>query len=105
MFLNLRQIHAEDIFAFTQSRRFQNLITLQGSIGLNFNLAELIIRVFEEKTPGSESNTEIETNGKAGKEHNLRSDHKDPSIPMLSRLMGANFYIEEMLLAALSRIR
>jgi hypothetical protein len=97
----MREVNAENIFTLAQASGFYDLIALQRSIGLHLDLAQLIVRVFEEQTLRSELNAKIETDAKARGQHDLRDDNQDATVAVLRRLMGPDPDIEKMLLAAL----
>ena len=75
------------------------------SIGLHFDLAQLIVRVLEEQTLRSQLDAKIEAGAKARGQHDLRDDDQNAAVAMLRRFMGSDFHIEKMLLAALPWIR
>jgi hypothetical protein len=102
---NLPQIYAENILAFAQPGRFQDLISLQRSVRLHFDLAELVIRIFEEEPFRSEPDSEENSDPDREHEHNLRNDYQHAAIAMLGSFMRTDPNIEEMLLAALPGIR
>ena len=57
--MHLLQIDVENVFAFTQTGCFQNLLALQSAIRLHGDLPQLVIGVFEEQPFRAELNAEV----------------------------------------------
>ena len=98
------EIDAENVFPFMQTGCFQNLLALQGAVGLHGDLAQLVIGVFEEQPFRGVLHSEVAAGHERENEHYLRKEHEDAAVAVLRGFARTHFHIEQMLLLALSRI-
>ena len=103
--VDLRETDGENVFAFAETRHFQNLIALKCAIRLHFNLLKLIILVFEEEAFRREFPAEKDANRYDDDQEHFGNGDQNLAVAMLRRLMRSHVDIEQMLLAALSSIR
>jgi hypothetical protein len=102
---HLSEIYSKNVFTLPQSGALENLIALQGSVRLHFDLGEAIIWIFKEEPARTEPNAEDHGRSESRHERDLRHDHQDAAISMPGGLMGTNPDVEKVLLAALPRVR
>ena len=93
--VHLREIDAENVFSFAQPGGFQDLLALQGAVGLHLDLAQAIIGILEEEALRSQPHAEIERRRKARGEHDLRDDDEHAAVAMLRRLARPHLHIEQ----------
>ena len=79
------------------------MIALQSSIGLHFDLAELIIRILEKEPLRPPPDSENESGANRTGQRDLRDDHEDAAITMPGCLVRTHSDIEEMLLSAFGK--
>src|SRR5205823_9286895 len=91
----------ENIFAFTQRGRAQDLLARQIAVGLHFNRAQLVIGIFEKQAAASFACAKVKASAKAEREYDSRNSDERAPIPLLRRGARTHLHVEQMLPAPL----
>ena len=99
------KIDAENVFAFTQTGCFQNLLALQGAVRLHVDLAQLVIGVFEEQPFRAVPDAKVDAGHKCDERARFsRGTTRMRRLRYCVALCERTFTSSKMLLPALSRI-
>ena len=89
-----RQVYPKNIFPFAQTSDIQDLVALQSSISLHFDVVELVVRVVDEEPLGRDPGADIKSPGQQNHQRDLREHDEQPAVTVLDRLARAHFDVE-----------
>ena len=99
------EVHAKNVFAFAHIGHSQNLLALQGAVCLDFDRAQLVIRIIKERSAPPPAPADIEAGASTRRrQHDFGNNNEHSPVPMLRRFARAHFDVEQMLLPPLTEL-
>jgi hypothetical protein len=99
-----REVYVKKIFAFMQIRGFQNLISLQSAVSLQFDCLYLKIRILKQQAFCTSAHAGISGAAQRSDQNYSEEYAHRPSDAMLRRSAGTDFHVEQVLLPPLAHI-